>query len=538
MLPTQLDMRDNYGMNAIHHAVLSNNSDALRLIAGHLDVHSQDESGNNILHFAAQTGSIFLTLIVVEELGIQSVRNIFGQTPLHVAENSDVVTYLINIGVDVNQLDLMLWSPLHHAAYHDREECTEVLIMYQAHRDLQDIYGKTALDYAMDRNPTGKIAQMLAEVSEIGPKLSPGIVLEQKENLIPQRLPEDQKEEVEVSEIFESVFSFEASVILPKIKPEVSLNKLSIKVNSDSPDPSNIKNVLSGILLRNNSLDIDEMLNDFGVEIIKADEMIFREELGKGGFGVVYRGYFRDSEVAIKVVKSEGVNDKIVINFLKEIQCLLKIRHTRFILIIAVCIEGPLCIITELAKRGNLASAVRENKLTLDDKHRIALQIAEGMSFIHNKRPPIVHRDLKPQNILLDKFNQVKIADLGLSRSAEMVANTAQLESTEVFAGTIRYMAPELYDEQPMCHRATDVWAYGCLLLHLFTGKEPWDGLELTAVQRRLVLKMSIPIDHNIDSGWAGLIEKCCNIESAQRPRFHDIKQEILILMGTTSSQV
>ena len=94
------------------------------------------------------------------------------------------------------------------------------------------------------------------------------------------------------------------------------------------------------------------------------------------------------------------------------------------------------------------------------------------MNFIHNKNPPIIHRDLKPQNILLDRFNQVKIADFGLSRQtkASATAMTFKLESTEIFTGTVRYMAPELYDENPQCSRATDIWAFGCILLFLFTG--------------------------------------------------------------------
>lgn len=532
-------MRDNYGLNAIHHAVLSNNPNTLRLLAGLLDVHSQDQYGNSILHLAAGTGSILLTLIVVEEMGVRCEKNLYGETPLHLAENADVVTYLINTGADVDELDYMHWTPLHHAAYFDREDCAEVLLSYNCRKDIRDIEGKTPLDLANVRNPHGRIVKMLTGQPRLEIMKRSEIIVENENiEVMNQEIVEDSKQEVEASQVFESVISIEASVILPEIRHQVASARLSIENSPKSPIPPNIKTALSGILLRNNSLDIDEMLNDFGVELVSANDMIFREELGKGGYGVVYRGYFRDSEVAIKVVKYEGITEKVVKDFLKEIQCLLKIRHHRFILILAICIEGPLCIITELAKGGNLASAVRENRLSLDDKYRVALQIAEGMSFIHNKRPPIVHRDLKPQNILLDKFKQVKIADLGLSRSAEIVANTARLESTEVFAGTIRYMAPELYDEQPECHRATDVWAYGCLLLHLFTGKEPWDGLELTVVQRRLVLKMPIPIDESIEPGWASLIEKCCNIESDKRPRFSDIKQEILILMGTTSSQV
>lgn len=79
------------------------------------------------------------------------------------------------------------------------------------------------------------------------------------------------------------------------------------------------------------------------------------------------------------------------------------------------------------------------------------------MNYIHSKRVPIVHRDLKPSNILLDSSNQVKIGDLGLARAISKCSGTEKLEQTQIFAGTIQYMAPELYDENPQCTRATDV---------------------------------------------------------------------------------
>ena len=330
----------------------------------------------------------------------------------------------------------------------------------------------------------------------------------------------------------------------PPLEPQVRtplVNSERLKKNSstDSINHSNftpkIQNLLSEYLLKTPP---DFMsLSDFGVEMIKYEELRFRELLGKGAYGSVHRGYFRDSEVAIKVIHTEKLDDRLAKEFIKEIESLVKIRHNRFLLLLGVCIEGPLCIVTELSKGGNLATAIEKGVLSFEQKLKISLQIAEGIQYIHSKNPPIVHRDLKPQNILLDEYSQVKIADLGLSRAIEKVSNTEKINSTRICAGTIRYMAPELYYEEPICVRATDVWAYGCVLYHLFTGTVPWNGLEQIAVQRRLILREPFIFNANLVPTIEGLIRGCCEIEPDRRIGFKEIKAKILEILGIQNSQ-
>jgi serine/threonine-protein kinase CTR1 len=158
------------------------------------------------------------------------------------------------------------------------------------------------------------------------------------------------------------------------------------------------------------------------------------------------------------------------------------------------------------------------------------------MNYIHNKDPPIVHRDLKPQNILLDTFKQVKIADLGLSRKMGNSANTMRLEDTELFAGTIRYMAPELFDEEPSCSRATDVWSFACILHQLFTNELPWQNLELAGVQRRLVLKQPFPVAEGLPEDVSALVVKCTDLDPRARPKFNYIIGALEVMSGVPQS--
>lgn len=304
--------------------------------------------------------------------------------------------------------------------------------------------------------------------------------------------------------------------------------------SAQSPFSPEVKNFISDMFSQKFSFDF----GDLGVDVINFKDLKMREELGKGGYGKVYRAYFRDSECAVKIVNAETINEKVVKDFIKEIQSLIKIRHIRFLLLLGICIEGPLCIVTELAKGGNLLDAIEKDKFSSEEKLGIALHIAEGINYIHNKRPSIIHRDIKPQNILLDKFNQVKIGDLGLSRSIEQIANSGSLENTQVCQGTIRYMAPELYEEHPVCSPKSDVWAYGCVLYQLFSKLQPWNGLEQLAIQRRLVLKLPFQINSELAGDIHDLILRCCQIEPELRPTFKEIRLSLYQIMGIQPSQL
>ena len=102
----------------------------------------------------------------------------------------------------------------------------------------------------------------------------------------------------------------------------------------------------------------------------------------------------------------------------------------------------------------------------------LALQLANGMAYLHRNR--IVHRDLKPENVLVQQIDvdevQVKVADFGLSRDIDDVSGSA-LTCTNGVKGTPTYMSPEQWRRGSVTDKA-DVYAYGLVLLELFTGCE------------------------------------------------------------------
>ncbi|CAG9323139.1 unnamed protein product [Blepharisma stoltei] len=577
---------DEYGHNALLNAVHSSDPTILRLMSAYISPDKIDKNGNNCLHIAASIGSVEMTRVCIEELGIDQTKNAYGMTPLHLASNAEIVEMLILNGADVNEKDNWGWTPLHYAAYNQCYDCARVLIQIGADVSIADNDNTTAFDICLIVDDQRNIAKLITEELERKAKRR---FLQAKEIESENELKSDdsdiksndifEENNVASEEIEDDVMSLDLSAeksggvqenevtgeefhIIQLAKSEIfseaeeksiekekngkdedlhiEILKQSILVRTSSSESSHspftleVKNLISGMLSKKFSIDF----GDLGVDIINYQEIKMREELGKGGYGKVYRAYFRDSEVAVKIVNSEKIDAKVVEDFIKEIQSLIKIRHHKFLLLLGICIEGPLCIVTELAKGGNLADAIEKNKFDHSEKLKIALQIAEGMNYIHNKKPPIVHRDLKPQNILLDQFNQVKIGDLGLSRTIEQVANTNSIENTQICQGTIRYMAPELYEDHPACSTKTDIWAYGCVLYQLFTGLQPWSGLDLLGVQRRLVLKYPFEVSEEMPEPLKELILKCCTVDPISRPRFKEIRLNLYAIMGIQPSQL
>ena len=139
-------------------------------------------------------------------------------------------------------------------------------------------------------------------------------------------------------------------------------------------------------------------------------------------------------------------------------------------------------LVTELM-HCSLRDLIKEDKFKLDHEMiaRMTLDIARGMTYLHNLSPPILHRDLKSANILSDEKCQLKIADFGLSR--QMASS-----STMTTCGTTRWVAPEVLQNGRYAESA-DVWSFGVVMWEMATRREPFEQLSDWQVN------LSIPIN-------------------------------------------
>jgi serine/threonine protein kinase len=208
---------------------------------------------------------------------------------------------------------------------------------------------------------------------------------------------------------------------------------------------------------------------------------ILMEEIGAGGMGQVFKARHRrmDRFVAIKLLPPATTNDKAAIErFEREVRASAKISHPNVVAAHdADCANGVHFLVMELVEGKDLSALVKlKGPFSSQRAVNCVLQAARGLEFAHKKG--IVHRDIKPANLLMDTEGTVKILDMGLARLSfdSDSAPQTDLTCTGTIMGTVDYMAPEQALDTKTADARADVYALGCSLFYLLTGKATYDG--------------------------------------------------------------
>ncbi|KMZ56557.1 Receptor-like protein kinase-like protein [Zostera marina] len=197
-------------------------------------------------------------------------------------------------------------------------------------------------------------------------------------------------------------------------------------------------------------------------------------ELGRGGFGVVYKGELHDGTMlAVKRMQSSIVTNAALNEFHSEISVLSKVRHRNLASLLGYSAEGnERILVYEYMSRGALNRHLFHWKksnlepLSWTKRLNISLDIARGVEYLHNlASQSFIHRDLKSSNILLGDDFRAKIADFGLVKCAPDGQNSVATR----LAGTFGYLAPEYAITGKITTKA-DVFSFGVVLMELVTG--------------------------------------------------------------------
>ncbi|RDX91734.1 Serine/threonine-protein kinase CTR1, partial [Mucuna pruriens] len=261
-------------------------------------------------------------------------------------------------------------------------------------------------------------------------------------------------------------------------------------------------------------VDIEEDLD------IPWSELILKENIGTGSFGTVLRADWRGSDVAVKILKVQGFDPGRFEEFLKEVSLMKRLRHPNIVLLMGAVIQPPkLSIVTEYLSRGSLYELLHMPNVgsSLSERRRLSMayDVASGMNYLHQMRPPIVHRDLKSPNLLVDDSYTVKVCDFGLSRTK---ANT--FLSSKTAAGTPEWMAPEVIRGE-LSNEKCDVFSFGVILWELVTLQQPWrqsNPSQVVAAVGFMGKRLEIP--RLVNPQVAALIELCWATDPKRRPSF------------------
>jgi serine/threonine-protein kinase len=222
--------------------------------------------------------------------------------------------------------------------------------------------------------------------------------------------------------------------------------------------------------------------------------------IGAGGMGEVYRA--RDTklgrDVAIKVLPEAFARDSARMErFRREAKILASLNHTNIASIYGLeDSDSTHALVMELAEGPTLADRIKQGPIPIDEALPIARQMADALEYAHEKS--IIHRDLKPANIKVAADDTVKILDFGLAKALEDDPSSIDISTSPtisrmatmqgVLLGTAAYMSPEQAKAKPV-DRRTDIWAFGCVLYEMLTGKMAFSGETVTDTLAAVVMK-------------------------------------------------
>ncbi|KAL3657009.1 hypothetical protein V7S43_018057 [Phytophthora oleae] len=275
---------------------------------------------------------------------------------------------------------------------------------------------------------------------------------------------------------------------------------------------------------------------------IDYDAIVKEDKLATGACGEVWRAMHRSQEVVVKSLREDAItgskspisaNDvaavhhrrRAVLDFVEEIRIMSRLEHNRIVEFrgVALSAERDLLLVMEYLPRGDLRTFLnavkRKGENTTSSsggsngsrdqfqsiwtwtkpQWRLAIDIIEGLVYLHSLNPPLVHGDLKSANVLLRSNLRAKLTDFGLSRylpstegegfgsarsrTEEDVNNSNSPQYGSRARGTGRWMAPELLTSGAQCSMASDVYAFGIVLSEIDTCELPFAEREKLAVR-------------------------------------------------------
>src|ERR1022692_2730092 len=221
--------------------------------------------------------------------------------------------------------------------------------------------------------------------------------------------------------------------------------------------------------------------------------------IGAGGMGEVYQAHDTKlgRDVAIKVLPEAFAHDpERLSRFQREAKMLAALNHPNIATIYGLeQSNGTSYLVMELVSGETLAERVkRDGAVPIEETLAIAKQIAEALEAAHEKG--IIHRDLKPANVKVTPEGKVKVLDFGLAKAFEGdpssvdIGNSPTLSQAAtmqgVILGTAAYMSPEQARGKAV-NKATDIWAFGCVLYEMLTGKQAFHGEDITDILAAVV---------------------------------------------------
>jgi len=267
------------------------------------------------------------------------------------------------------------------------------------------------------------------------------------------------------------------------------------------------------------------------------DYQIVRE-IGRGGMGIVYEAKQKslDRPVAVKLLPKHMLTDEQVAKFHREASTAAKLHHTNIAPIYGVgeskgfhfyamqLLNG--ITLDRYVESSSTSIAAPLPPLSIEQVVEIGHQIAMALEYAHNQG--VLHRDIKPSNLLLDPGGNVWMMDFGLAISRD----DGEPDHAAGASGTLRYMAPEKFDEA-VCNETGDIYSLGITLIELLSGQPAFSATRIGELSEEIQAGKIRPLLHrkrSLPRDLRAIFRKAISTDPLQRYQSaqafaHDLKQ-------------
>mmetsp|Transcript_5366 Transcript_5366/g.10361 ORF Transcript_5366/g.10361 Transcript_5366/m.10361 type:complete len:1057 (-) Transcript_5366:108-3278(-) len=309
--------------------------------------------------------------------------------------------------------------------------------------------------------------------------------------------------------------------------------------------------------------------------IIDPQEIFLQRIIGEGSFGRVWSARWRSASVAVKefvfaqaaVAGRSSMQQEIVEEIIGEAGMMAILRHPNVLQLFGCSLTAQaIWIVSELCSLGSLRQLLddKEFPLSMETRLSMALQVAEGMTYLHNQDPPIIHRDLKSHNIFVhetfigaedasvssvkqkrgkdahDHYEKLDTHSSIVAKIGDWGSARATLSGSRTMThgvGTACWLAPEVI-KHARSSKFSDVYGYGIILWELATRDEVYSGLETTQIIAKVANENLRPPIESVpdDCPWKDLMAECWAENPLERIEFSDIVARLNELQGTSIS--
>ncbi|XVE66328.1 hypothetical protein DITRI_Ditri08aG0071400 [Diplodiscus trichospermus] len=253
----------------------------------------------------------------------------------------------------------------------------------------------------------------------------------------------------------------------------------------------------------------------FSSQMLEIFTSNYSSKLGEGGYGAVYKGHFSSGEqIAVKVLNSYGIDDRVEDQFMAEVNTIGRTYHRNLVRLYGFCFEeNTKALVYEYMENGSLDKLLFEKKHEIEwgSLYEIAIGAARGLEYLHHfSHRRIIHYDIKPANILLDSNFCPKIADFGFAKLCSRDSTNIIMSKA---GGTPGYAAPEVWMPFPVSYKC-DVYGFGVMLFEIIGRRRNFDAN--FGVSQEWFPKQ---VWENFDKGELELVWDNCGIKEKDRKK-------------------